>query len=507
MAFFGKIKKVFGFSDTDYEEEENSESIRSAAVTPISMRRKESMSETDDLQNQPDSSATLPDQVIPEMPETVPEDIFKTVVRIFNDTLPDFLKATVDEKSQREYIYNSLDSSMKDYLADLNRIAEKRTEIAWHDERIRLKIEMENLQHKAKQIEDSSAEWKEQKLSAERQKRALSERVHDLEKQIAAFEAEKEQYELENKSLVNKLRASSIQEGDIEALNQENARLREELVKAKTSTELTTDTAEAERTIKKLSDENLSLKNDVELLKKRCEIADAMINDLNHRASTAQKSLTEKDSLLSEIQAELAKIKAESHENSDSVTSEELQKLKETNEGLTEENLKLSSDLEKAGNEVDKIKTELEESRESLRLFEESLDKFEQVKNAKDAQISTLQGQLKSTELDLEAKNNEISSLRSTIENNLKLQASSEAILRQEIENLKSSGDYVKTKRRRKNKISSIDESLDDTDWLIATPPEGTNARPSGVPDSEFGYQEPKRKENPPEDSAQMLLW
>lgn len=509
MAIFKKIKKAFGFSESDYEEEENNEYIRSATVTPLNQRGKDSQVENPIATEHGMQNADAGhEQAIPKLPETVPDEIFDTVVSIFNSALPDFLKETIDKKSQREYIYNALSESMKKYITNLSDIAEKRTEMAWFNERSRLKTEMDSIQQKAKQIEDSSAEWKEQKLSAERQKRALSERVHDLEKQMAAYEAEKEQYELENKSLVNKLRAVSIQENDIEAMNQENSRLRDELAKLKAQETSANNTAETEQTIKELSETNLTLKNDLELLKKRSEIADAMINDLNHRASTAQKSLAEKESLLNEAQIELEKVKAELEKASSAPDiAGEFQQLKESNLELADKNRAISSDLEKANIELAKMKAELNESRETLNLFEESIDKFDQIKTARDSQISALQDQIKAKEQDLEAKDEEIRSLKSTIESNLKLQVSSEAILRQEIDSLKSSGEYQRPKRRKKAKISSIDESLDDTDWLIATPPEGTNARPSGMSDNEFGYQEPKKKGNPPENSAQMSLW
>ena len=61
----------------------------------------------------------------------------------------------------------------------------------------------------SKEVEDSS-EAKKQQLSAERQKRALTDKVRELEKQLADISAENEQYILENKSLVNKLRVTQV---------------------------------------------------------------------------------------------------------------------------------------------------------------------------------------------------------------------------------------------------------------------------------------------------------
>ena len=56
-------------------------------------------------------------------------------------------------------------------------------------------------------------------------------------------------------------------------------------------------------------------------------------------------------------------------------------------------------------------------------------------------------------------------------------------------------------------KISAIDETLDSTEWLIATPPKGMVAKTTGIAsDADFGYQEPPRKPTP-DNAAQMSLF
>ncbi len=64
-------------------------------------------------------------------------------------------------------------------------------------------------------------------------------------------------------------------------------------------------------------------------------------------------------------------------------------------------------------------------------------------------------------------------------------------------------------KNADKPKISAIDETLDSTNWLIATPPASRKAKAeadAAAAANEFGYQEPTRRQ-PPESPAQMLLW
>lgn len=602
MAFFNKLKSVFGFSGEEYEIEENELSQRDATVTPLAQRRQaaSASAKPDEKAVTSGGSAEVAQceiQTSELQKGNCPEAIFNKVVEIFNESLPPFLRECVDPEKQARYIHDALDDSMKSYLAQIDRDADSRMKVKLENGQSALRQEIETLREKAKKIEDTSAEWKEQKLSAERQKRALSERVHDLEKQVDSFNAEKEQYELENKSLVNKLRALSIQDSDMDALRSENETLRNEIKILKENAPKTIVPAvdqETLRQLEKLKDsvddlaaqketlmrERNILANDIVVLKKKCEISDVMLNDLNHKASSAKLALAEKenqynellskydalaaanaqnpdmelrmqealstaqerqkeiDSLhenLESVHAELLRVTSELHNESVKVQqlTEELRIAKETISQYAENNSaeEISSrdaviahqqnELTQLRTDLKEAREEVEESRSSLAVFEESLIKIDEINESRQKRISELQQQLKEKENELkatsgqlseqakliEAKDEEISSLKATVDNNIQLQAASEALLREEIERLRKSPESTpRTKRKKTAQISSIDESLDDTNWLVSTPPEGINARPGGVSDSEFGYQAPQHRDEP-NNPAQMLLW
>ena len=87
-------------------------------------------------------------------------------------------------------------------------------------------------------------------------------------------------------------------------------------------------------------------------------------------------------------------------------------------------------------------------------------------------------------------------------------------MLKKEISQLKESQKSIVPKKTKRKtpisnvKISAIDESIIDADWLISTPPEGTITRPaSSITGEDFGYQAPAKKTTPPENDAQMSLW
>lgn len=528
MSIFGKVKQALGFSDVDdyFDTMEDDSSV--ASYNKVSQPEVKSSKESINKEN-----------VEPE--DKLPLEIFDSVIKIFNDSLPDFIKSSLDVNAQRQYIYNSLNQGMKDYLEKAVADARQRGELKWKDEKSKLQSEISQLKVQNKNVDEQRSEWQKQQLSAERQKRAMSERLHDLEKQVATLEAEKEQYDLENKSLMNKLKVSSVLDGDIEVMRQQIIDLQTQLKEAQAQQPendlqtaidaanqtiaekdneiaslkeqlLASEKSESEEGITNGAIEELNKKNEeliaqnktldeaVQQLKAKEAVADAMINDLNNKASEAIHKLEEKERELSEIV------------NDKGDSSAEIVALKEK--------------LSLANEELQSVREELEEAQSSMQVLDEiqeQISLFEEVKKKKDSRISELQDEVKKhlkTIADLEADS---VSLKKTIENNLYKQVESEKQLRKELEELKSQKSVgltpisdldddetvaaIETKNKKKVKISAIDESLDDTDWLVSTPPPGTVTRPTpATTDEDFGYQSPSRKQTP-ENDAQMSLF
>ncbi len=607
MSFVKTLKRAFGFSDSEMEEEEL-EGI-DARVTPLRDRCDKTASQmreeqpaaqtaekTDADNDKPDgvAAASAGDDTMSAVVENsvTPDAIFESVVRIFNESLPDFLHSSVDEKSQREYLYRALDASMKEYIENLTERAGKNCSQRFENERRSMQMEMDELRKKVQKEETDSSESKKQQLSAERQKRALNERLHELEKQLATLQAENEQYVLENKSLMNKLRVSALtggtSDGDadaavvekLEELTRDIDTLKEELSAQK---ELT---AKAEREAK----ENL-----MALDMNRRKLASSM--------ETWQSESTEKDELLAAARAHADKLASEVEKLREAL---EQAKVKDEFGGamineLQTKAVEARDDAEQARNELLALRSEntrleaeraslsekLDEANESLRVVEDmhaQLDKLEEARMQNESvqrrqkdELLLLGEQLKRQEQEkneyaevLAAKENTIrtledqtDSLRKTIENNLYEHARAESLLRAEIDRLKAiagkqaekqhapehaqetpsliseptmadtadtleiftasgnlstdqksaqdpqEGKRKGSKRGRKPKvrISAIDETIEETDWLIATPPAGKKTPQTRQEDSnEFGYKEPDRKITP-DHPAQMSLW
>lgn len=481
MGILGSLKRAFGLGSSEYDYDTDAFSV-DATVTPLS--RNENTLST--AETQTDSAETESTNTIAPVPV---DSIFNTVVDIFNQAMPSFLGDAANSNVQREKLYQALDEDIKQYIADLGKKASEECEIKWRKQRHSLEQEVKDLKTRLMTMEESGSEKGKELLSAQRQKRAMNERIHDLENQITQLEAEKEQYELENRSLVNKLRVSNIVNDGSSDTDTNHSEYEARILELQNQiNELNTGKSQLTENNATLNEKNSILTNEIatansqiqnlneqlEVMRIKTGMTDVMINDLNNRVSTSMQEINERESRIEELTRSLEDLK-QSHE-------ETLAELAEAN-----------SNLEIA----EQIHTEI--------------DKVHELLGRKNNQIAQLTLDLKHRDERINALEAEEASLRHTIESNLIDRATKEQALNEEIQQLKqktaSTSREKKTVRKRTTPhISAIDEDLDNTDWLIATPPAGTNAKTSGVTDSEFGYQEPDRK-TPPENSAQMSLW
>lgn len=240
------------------------------------------------------SAARLPDVEVqaPEMTEDARRAIFDHVVAVFNEAQPDFFRKSLNPEAQKKYIYDTLDGSLKDYLSELARQAQARCEQQWQGEHSTMASEMESLREKAREVEQQRLDIQQRQLSADRQKRALADRVHDLEAQIARLEAEQEQYDLENKSLVNKLKVANCHQEEAERLTRELEALRGNPESA---------VSELDARLAAVSDENASLSEALENMREKQRVADEMMAQMRAKLQEKSRELDEANGMLGEL--------------------------------------------------------------------------------------------------------------------------------------------------------------------------------------------------------------
>lgn len=537
MSFFNGLKKAFGFGEDDLDEEVEGIDAR---VTPYRRRDEAERSQEDAAGASADASVSLSDAARDaaqphaaepsalEAPAAVsPDVIFEAVVKIFNEALPQFLGESVDEKRQREYLYRALDGSMKSYLEQVAADARRHCGEQFEGERRSLHQEIETLREKARQEENGLEELKKQQLSAERQKRALSEKVHELEKLTATLQAENEQYMLENKSLLNKIRLTSVTASVAEGANDETEALAakiEELNALVASQKAQNEALQAELEAQKAAAEaatSEAVKAETDALKEAAEKADREAKENMMALDSNRRKLTAVTEQLQTATAEVEHLREQLEEANENLRivedlNEKMKKLEETH---------LRYEAEKRT-----LRDQLLAQKEELAKRDEEKRTYDEVIAMKDNRIRTLEDQA--------------GSLRKTIENNLYEHARTEGVLREEIERLNNrryqlkeekqedsaaepspadtpapadapvaapaedAAKEAKPKSRRgrkpKMKISAIDESITDTDWLVASPPAKKKGEAEDAP--EFGYHEPEHRPTP-EHPAQMSLW
>lgn len=212
MSFFKKSLKALGFSEEEEEyPQHNTDRENTTTACPTSPH-----GASEQVTSHPSAE---------EKDATLPDSLLEHIVELINASLPDFVRTCIDRESEKRYIYEHLGDSFKNYIVELNGQARTAVEQEVAATRQKLEEELAAQKRKTVELEEQKTEIKNAQLSAERQKRALHDKVHDLDNRVATLEAEKEQYELENKSLVNKLKVAGVKQQELDDALSENTRL------------------------------------------------------------------------------------------------------------------------------------------------------------------------------------------------------------------------------------------------------------------------------------------
>lgn len=481
MSFFKNIKRSLGFGgETDDELYADSpDTFDNEAETMSAGRRSDHHGDAAPIEN-------------PEPDPQMVAAIFDHVIATFNEALPSFIRESVDPEAQRRKLYEGLDASLREYISALGADARRRSEARFAAEQSEMRAEMDGLKAKAKEIEQQRFDIKQQQLSADRQKRALSDRVHDLEAKIVALEADREQLDLENKSLLNKLKVASIHENDADAMREQISDLQRQLLEQRNAAGASDNAVPDDSA--ELADE--LEKTNVELAATKTALAEAKAALADAKA--AFDEAVAKEALSREMVTDLQRRAAEARE-----------------------------ELDRRDSECKALQASLEESRamnDEVVAMSEQMDRIEQAVEKRDKLIEKLRA-------DVSALKEENSSLRATIADNIANSAETEAGLRQRITELESltvtpvvaseletygepdGDDSSKSDPCRimpkisDSDLREIEESFENADWMRSDPPADVPSMRSEVKDSDFGYQAPVRKNHTPTNDAQLSLF
>lgn len=517
MAFFKNIKRALGFSENDDTGEYGASTYpggdkkREPYINPF---KKETSGDSCCIARNKSSEiikmspeADVSDDINQDeaLNDGIPEGLFDGVIDVLNSSMPGLVKDCIDEEAQKKYLYNMLGESFTYYVRKLQDKAVDASQVKWDKERAELVERLRESEEKVSEASVHRDEARNQFLSLERQKRAVTERVHDLEARVGSLESEIEQYQLENKSLLNKLKVSQVKGDDIDYFKKEIEQYQIEVNSYKKKIAEYSDTdnriAGLEKRIAELTAENEMFKAAGEELddeKLKLDVSNSLVTELNER------------------------IRATGKDNE--ILRNEVNELRE----------KIKLDTE----ELEIVREELSEAHAGLEIVAEiqaQLDKVEEMKNKKDAKIASLSVRVSELEKERDELAVKVLSFdnfvkeggfvdKSVVENtvtepviiNNEIRADDDEAVEKDlisfdgfndlgiivdthVENVTVPGDNGK--KEEPVKISAIDESLDDIDWLIPSPP---NPTPEPEPEVKEDVSKPVEKQT---DSAQMTLF
>ncbi len=453
---FGKIKRALGFDDDEDD-------------VIVDDPGTEAESLTQGKTATPATSSGVVNQTM-EDGEAV-EKIFEHVVRVFDDALPGFLKAGANEQAQRHFLYESLSGDVREYLSALSARAEADCERRWQSDREALQEKLRAVELRAKEVEEKRLDLSQRQLSAERQKRALTERVQELERQLSKIDADREQYDLENKSLVNKLKVAGVYEKENEDLRAALSDAQAELLTLRKG--VTTTAQGSETASKELAEARRVLGERDEALRDaeiRIKTLEANLSDVTKAREAAEHEALEMGVKAETLEADKTGIakELETLRGELSQAESEVKSLRAQGESLRAQVKELETSAHETAavditaDELEELRCRAKEAEEIKREFadiETQFARFKNIKENKDRKIAGLKSELAAAQACIATLESVVDSTRG-----------GEDAKKAKDERGKDISESGRTRRRARRDDVPIDDILNDTDWLVSPP-------------------------------------
>ena len=474
MAFLKNIKQMFGFDDNSiYEDEkDNVNTEYKPYINPFKNEKQETA-------NTAVAEDKKSEQTEADFDKAIHDEIKDKIIDIINASLPEFIKGCVDRDAELKYINEEFGTTFSTYTQNIRQAIEERAKSEWISERMNLE---KRLQESGKKAEESTAKMEELRAritSLDRQKIALNERINQYENKVATAEAEREQYQLECKSLMNKLKVASVNEEEINKLREENTQMLQEC------TSLRND-------VIRLRKEALNTKNAPATSAEDAEKMTALqqlLETANAEKIQLEQRITELENAAGNVpQPEIAQqLQAEIQKLSDELYAAQVQLIEaqEKNQPLEQEVASLKESLAVAAHssqetttalaakdaEITLLKEQINQAGETAKLNDEFAVEFDQMKT----DLAAAQQAVTESATVLSTKDNEIEALKAQLENANKAIAEKEAEAEniQELKALLQQADEINTKSStqlstKDSEIEALKAQLENANKAIA---------------------------------------
>ena len=420
MTFLSSIKRALGIDSDDFiEEEMDNGEYKVTTHDELASSTNASAPEESSVK-QPLTAAA------PANGSDIPGEAIEALLKVINAGVPEFIRNSIDIEIQKRQVMDAMGEPFRESIRKIKADAVAAEQQAAAQYKASAEAQIKQLNASVAEASAKYSELKTAHTSIERQKKALSERLRDLEdKKIPAYEAEKEQFQIEIKSLLNKMKVMQVKTDDVDYFKNENTRLQAELNKLRAAAvEAETDRQKITAAEEALAAAD-SLKARCAELEARCaeqasEIADVKAkseSDLNalkasHEAqmsdikSQLEVSVAMVDSLrkkAAEANAKLEELKAEA-DNKSGADATELADIKEK--------------LRLANSQIESLQEQLDEANSNLEIvdkIEVELDKLEKSKNEAEAKNRELESTIKENDVVTAQLRNDVEKLNATI--------------------------------------------------------------------------------------------
>ena len=456
MGFFNKLKSALGYSDSEYDEDDELDGFNPAHRTPYvnPFKKDETMPDLSDLEQPAEAAPTAVAEVksapVAEVEEKLPDGVFDGIITIINGNLPEFVRDCIDIEKERKAVSVAMGPKFRDYVLNLRRTSLEEARTQWIDERNALTGKLAQSNQRADEAVRKASEIKDRLMSEERQRRAIVERSHDLEARIADLEAQHEQEQLQNKGLLNKIKVMQLQVTDSQK-----------------------DAEEITRLNKLINDQRTRLAKIVDL--------EAQIAELNAENDSLKQQLDEMQQ-----SAEAQEI-ADEYKSKMEVANALINELRSTAAAKEQEAKALSEKLVVATNEITGLQDDLKAAQEELEIaaeIQEKIEQFEVIKERKDAEIRNLRNQLaQSKDADIAAASAnsalaqsrsecdalkvQLAELQKKVAEQAEVSRAHDVDTANQIDRLKTTAD--KAEKARKAMSGELDEARARVDELTAT--------------------------------------
>lgn len=237
MAFFRKLRAAFGFGDDESEEELNEKFLpyeaqhRTPYINPF--KKEEEEERIMESQGEEDIAVSSGATVVKNGVDELPIEMYNGVLSIINSTIPTFVRECLDVEAEKRAIAKALGPHIKGAIEKARKQIEENAQRKWDNERAEMSARVEQAELAGKEAAERAEQDRAKVMSADAQRKAVTERCRTLENRVAELEAEREQFDLENKSLINKVKVAQVHADDAAHYREEAEDLRKQIAELK----------------------------------------------------------------------------------------------------------------------------------------------------------------------------------------------------------------------------------------------------------------------------------